>query len=141
MAMSIFVFVFISLVCVVLYQKNIIFLYQGPVSDHFDGKRFFNQGRIQAHSFFDLLIWKLTSRPAKWPKRKKMRVPLKPQDFLENGEEELQITFVNHSTMLIQWGKINILTDPIWSERASPFKNFGPRRIISPGIALRICHQ
>jgi L-ascorbate metabolism protein UlaG (beta-lactamase superfamily) len=41
---------------------------------------------------------------------------------------------VNHSTVLIQYAGTNILTDPIWSDRASPFSSLGPRRFAPPGI-------
>ena len=47
---------------------------------------------------------------------------------------ELRITLINHSTVLLQQGGINILTDPIWSERASPFSSIGPRRRRPPGV-------
>ncbi len=46
------------------------------------------------------------------------------------------ITFINHSTFLIQLKGINILTDPIWSERASPLSWIGPRRHRAPGIPM-----
>jgi hypothetical protein len=36
------------------------------------------------------------------------------------GADDVAITFVNHTTFLIQTGGITILTDPVWSERASP---------------------
>jgi len=39
---------------------------------------------------------------------------------------EVAITFVNHATFLIQTVGISILTDPVWSERASPFRRIGP---------------
>jgi L-ascorbate metabolism protein UlaG (beta-lactamase superfamily) len=41
---------------------------------------------------------------------------------------------VNHSTFLIQVDGINILTDPVWSERVSPFTFTGPRRMRPPGV-------
>ncbi|HEY0722403.1 MAG TPA: MBL fold metallo-hydrolase, partial [Pyrinomonadaceae bacterium] len=47
-----------------------------------------------------------------------------------------RVTFVNHATVLIQTGGLNILTDPIWSERASPFTWAGPKRHRAPGIRL-----
>jgi L-ascorbate metabolism protein UlaG (beta-lactamase superfamily) len=50
-----------------------------------------------------------------------------------NGNE-LRVTFINHSTLLLQQGGANILTDPIWSERASPFSFIGPRRRRKPGV-------
>src|SRR5207244_7476239 len=46
----------------------------------------------------------------------------------------LRITFINHSTTLIQMDGVNILTDPVWSERVSPVRFTGPRRHRSPGI-------
>ena len=45
-----------------------------------------------------------------------------------------RITWVGHSTFLIQIGRLNFLTDPIWSDRASPLRFAGPRRISNPGI-------
>src|SRR5207244_12587227 len=46
----------------------------------------------------------------------------------------LRITFINHSTTLIQMDGVNILTDPVWSERVSPVSFTGPRRRRPPGI-------
>ncbi len=48
----------------------------------------------------------------------------------------MRVTFVNHATVLIQQDGVNVLTDPIWSERASPFPFAGPRRVRPPGIRL-----
>ncbi len=47
---------------------------------------------------------------------------------------KLQVTLVNHSTVLLQQRTSHILTDPIWSERASPLPWIGPRRRRSPGV-------
>lgn len=46
----------------------------------------------------------------------------------------IQLTWVGHSTFLIQAGGYTILTDPIWSERASPVQWAGPKRHARPGI-------
>ena len=43
---------------------------------------------------------------------------------------------MNHSTFLIQGNGVNILTDPIWSDRASPFAWAGPQRMRPPGVAI-----
>ena len=43
---------------------------------------------------------------------------------------------VGHATLLIQAGGLNFLTDPVWSDRASPVQFAGPRRINPPGIAF-----
>jgi N-acyl-phosphatidylethanolamine-hydrolysing phospholipase D len=45
-------------------------------------------------------------------------------------------TWVGHSTFLIQLDGVNILTDPIWSDRASPVGFAGPRRLVPPGLAF-----
>ena len=42
------------------------------------------------------------------------------------ASQEASVTFINHSTTAIQIGRINILTDPIWSERASPVSFAAP---------------
>lgn len=49
---------------------------------------------------------------------------------------KMQLTWVGHSTFLIQAGGANILTDPIWSDRASPVSWAGPKRYACPGIAF-----
>ena len=45
--------------------------------------------------------------------------------------------WVGHSTFLIKKNGITILTDPVFSDRASPFKNIGPKRLIPPAIPLK----
>jgi L-ascorbate metabolism protein UlaG (beta-lactamase superfamily) len=45
-----------------------------------------------------------------------------------------RISYVGHATLLIQTAGLNILTDPVWSERVSPFTFTGPKRVIEPGI-------
>jgi N-acyl-phosphatidylethanolamine-hydrolysing phospholipase D len=48
--------------------------------------------------------------------------------------ERLSATWVGHSTVLLQIGALNVLTDPIWSERASPVSFAGPKRWVPPGV-------
>ena len=52
------------------------------------------------------------------------------------GPERLLATWVGHSTFLLQIGGLNVLTDPMWSDRASPVSFAGPRRRTAPGLAL-----
>jgi L-ascorbate metabolism protein UlaG (beta-lactamase superfamily) len=63
-----------------------------------------------------------------------MEIPF--ADFAKENPnpEDIRITFVNHSTFLIRHKGINIITDPIWSERTSPFQWAGPKRMRPPGI-------
>lgn len=99
---------------------------------HFDGRRFYNPGGLQARGLLDVLRWKLTSRPDASPEFFDDVEPSKPPARVE-GREALA-TFVNHSTVLLQQSGSNLLTDPIWSERASPFGWIGPRRKRDPGV-------
>jgi N-acyl-phosphatidylethanolamine-hydrolysing phospholipase D len=45
------------------------------------------------------------------------------------------VTWVGHSTLLVQMGHTTFLTDPIWSSTASPLA-VGPRRFLEPGLAM-----
>ncbi len=100
---------------------------------HFDGKRFYNPDAPQAPGLLDALRWKLTSRPEPSPKFISDVEQSIPPGRVEGSG--LRITLVNHSTVLIQQRGSNILTDPIWSERASPLSWIGPRRRRKPGVA------
>ena len=49
---------------------------------------------------------------------------------------QLTVTWVGHSSLLVQLGGLNILTDPMWSARASPVRFAGPPRWVAPGVAF-----
>ena len=99
---------------------------------HFDSKRFYNPNAPQARGFLDALRWKLTARPTPSPKFLLDVEPSIPPSRVEG--DDLRTTLVNHSTVLLQQSASNILTDPIWSDRASPFSWIGPRRRRNPGV-------
>jgi len=46
------------------------------------------------------------------------------------------VTWVGHSTLLVQMAHMTFLTDPIWSPTASPIAGMGPRRFLEPGLAM-----
>jgi N-acyl-phosphatidylethanolamine-hydrolysing phospholipase D len=50
--------------------------------------------------------------------------------------DQLRVTWVGHSTFLLQVGGLNVLTDPVWGARASPVSFAGPARMLAPGIAF-----
>src|ERR1700733_7162315 len=107
---------------------------QPPFARHFDGKRFFNPDAPQARGLANVLRWKLTSRPeasARFVPDVQQSKP--PSAVSGNG---LLVTLINHSTVLLQHNGFHILTDPIWSERASPVTWIGPRRHRKPGVRL-----
>jgi L-ascorbate metabolism protein UlaG (beta-lactamase superfamily) len=97
---------------------------------HFDGRRFFNPDGREARGWLDALRWKLSTRPELSPRFIDDVVTNKPAGRLDG----LRITLVNHSTLLIQHTRCNILTDPVWGERVSPFSRVGPRRRRKPGV-------
>ncbi|OJF89822.1 MBL fold metallo-hydrolase [Pararhizobium antarcticum] len=109
--------------------------YQGPVSDHFDGVRFFNPGGEAPKGFRDVLRWQFGGGKIAWPKAHNDTIaPARPDTRI--GGTDLRVTMVGHATLLIQVAGLNILTDPVWSKRASPFSFAGPRRAREPGIRL-----
>ena len=56
--------------------------------------------------------------------------------ILRGGSVNPSVTWIGHSTLLVQIGGVNILTDPQWNERASPVSWGGPRRMSPPGLAF-----
>ncbi|TPM35286.1 MBL fold metallo-hydrolase [Mesorhizobium sp. B2-3-5] len=109
--------------------------YSGPTSDHFDGTLFFNPDGKPPGRFADLLKWKLNGRRSKWPAAQPSPFQrARPAARVEGSD--LKVTMVGHSTLLIQTASLNILTDPIWSRRSSPFSFAGPKRVGPPGIAF-----
>lgn len=105
----------------------------GRFPKHFDGRRFYNPDARQAPGLLRALRWKLTSRPEPSPRLVPDVVQCTPPRRVEGAG--LRVTLVNHSTVLLQQRGYNILTDPIWSERASPVSWAGPRRRREPGVA------
>ncbi|OGN29296.1 MAG: hypothetical protein A3A33_03700 [Candidatus Yanofskybacteria bacterium RIFCSPLOWO2_01_FULL_49_25] len=87
----------------------------------------------QKATILGFLRWRLMlGMHTGWPKWIDAQPGLRPVERVGNGE--LIVTFINHATMLLQCDGLNILTDPTWSMRSSPFAWFGPRRVRPPGI-------
>jgi L-ascorbate metabolism protein UlaG (beta-lactamase superfamily) len=108
--------------------------YRGPPSDHYDGERFFNPGmppppRRDAGRFFRR--WAKAADRAEWPDRVPVAPTVPPRRVAGDG---MRVTWIGHSTVLVQTQGLNILTDPLWSERTSPFCFLGPRRVRAPGV-------
>ena len=106
-----------------------------PISDHFDGQRFRNPDAPQVQGFADLLRWQLNGRREKSPRFIDDVTESKPASNIEG--DGLAVTLINHSTLLLQHNGANILTDPVWSQRVSPFQWIGPRRRRKPGVRLQ----
>jgi L-ascorbate metabolism protein UlaG (beta-lactamase superfamily) len=112
--------------------------YTGPVSDHFDGERFFDPRGAPPKSRLDLLRWfadrRLRGTRAKWPTWAPSPYSDRPPQRVEGAAWRL--SYVGHASWLLQTAGANLLIDPVWSERASPFRRVGPRRVNDPGIAF-----
>lgn len=105
-------------------------------SDHFDGDRFHNPGTNGKNKgLLEVLKWRLTSTATPWPQNRENEVRPKIARHLIDGD--ISVTFISHATHLIQLKGVNILTDPVFSERASPFSWLGPKRVHRPGIELQ----
>ena len=110
--------------------------YRGPASGHFDGGRFFNPEdrparprEIAPARFFNR--WVTGEGRARWPDQVPVTPTVPPRRV--DGQRML-VTWIGHATVLVQTDGLNILTDPIWSDRASPFSFAGPRRVRAPGV-------
>ena len=109
--------------------------YRGPQSDHFKDGVFFNPGGEAPRGFIDLLKWQFGGGRSKWPASwPEPLPPAKPERRVDR--DALRVTMVGHASLLIQASGLNILTDPVWSERVSPLSFAGPRRVSAPGIAF-----
>lgn len=111
--------------------------YRGPVSNHFDGERFhnpegeFGTGGSQRPGIGRLLRFMSGRERAVWPETVAVK-PTIPAPRIAG--QRMVSTWIGHATVLVQTEGLNILTDPIWADRASPFSFIGPKRVRAPGV-------
>jgi L-ascorbate metabolism protein UlaG (beta-lactamase superfamily) len=107
-----------------------------PKSDHYDGKRFFNQDKSidLKIGFKNVLKWHFKDKKHPWPRFIENAFKIKSLFHVAKGE--VAITFINHASLLIQFESLSILTDPVFSMRVSPVSWIGPRRVCAPGLTL-----
>jgi N-acyl-phosphatidylethanolamine-hydrolysing phospholipase D len=90
--------------------------------------------------FGSLLTWMLvhrTTRPRpKDPDPRVFRTVRHSFPAPRAPTSQVTVTWVGHATLLVQIAGLNMLTDPMWGERASPFSFAGPRRWVAPGVPL-----
>lgn len=107
-----------------------------PISDHFDGKEFFNPwSGPQNKTLWELLKWQATAVKRPWPDEPVANTGV-AQLVTAGNAASTHVTFISHATVYIQDGVQNILTDPHFSERASPVSFAGPKRIRQPGLTI-----
>jgi L-ascorbate metabolism protein UlaG (beta-lactamase superfamily) len=102
------------------------------MSDHFDGKRFNNPLSAAAGPPFSAVLRMLREPRTPWPQR--IEQPLRQPPALDGARAV--VTFVGHATFLIQTAAGNLLTDPMYSNRAGPLNILGPRRVRQPAVRL-----
>ena len=98
-------------------------------SDHFDGQRFVNPTGTAGQPF-SAVPRMLLERRTPWP----ARIDEPPQRPPALDGAAAVVTFIGHATFLIQTPAGNILTDPMYSERAGPLGVLGPRRVRQPAV-------
>lgn len=103
-----------------------------------------NYLKFEPPGLFDFLRWRWNALVNGHPKSVQTPIPQVDADLLfihANGKarDAMQpaVTWIGHATALVQFAGLNTLTDPIFSERASPFSMIGPKRAQPPAIALK----
>ena len=103
-----------------------------------------NYFEFQPRSLLDLLKWKREASRDDLPKPPRAPTPTIAADtaFIHAnaraGVMAMQpaITWIGHATVLAQLGGLNVITDPVFSERVSPLSFIGPKRQVAPGLTL-----
>lgn len=120
--------------------------YYDPAKPHHTAEGFQNNyiGSVNK-TFGELIRWQIARRQQDLPKPPDKPVPTQAADLAAikayatpsaGAPRPPAITWIGHAAMLVQAGGLNVLTDPVLSERASPFQFLGPKRAQPPGIAL-----
>jgi L-ascorbate metabolism protein UlaG (beta-lactamase superfamily) len=111
-------------------------------SNHFDGLRYFNPDVPQTSpstpettprrsASWWVWNWIFNNDWPEWPVRD---IPFGPRPVARVPKGEIRVTTVGHATFLIQMDGLNILIDPIWSDRCGPAPWIGIKRRLRPGI-------
>ena len=102
-----------------------------------------NHGDFKPKSLADVLRWRWNASRQGLPPAPREPIARTPPDlaFIHANAKagaamQPAVTWIGHATVLAQVGGLNVLTDPIFSERASPVQFAGPKRHQPPGVAL-----
>lgn len=119
--------IILSLIWATYFKKH-------PLSDHSDGTHFFNLNHQKSDkSLWDVIKWKLYTTATSWPEYvHDNQIP----DATRLKTNELRATMINHATVLLQWGDLNIITDPILTARIGPQFLAWIKRHRDPGISF-----
>ncbi len=106
-----------------------------PVSDHCDGRRFFNPNAPAGRSAREVAQWMRTRQRVAWPASVALAPQPAPPARVDRGQ--VAVTFIGHSTFLIRTASAVFITDPVFTTHAGPFGRLGPRRVRPPAMRLR----
>lgn len=104
------------------------------IRHHGDGG-FRNNYDTERHGFGEFLRW-MRDRRGLWPKPKQFPIDRPEAGRLAANRSETTLTWIGHVTFLFQHRGINVLTDPVFSERASPLGFAGPKRYTPPAMHI-----
>lgn len=107
-----------------------------PVSDHCDGRRFFNPDRSAERTFGEVLRWNLNRVRVPWPST--YPTITTPDVHTPVGRGQVRVTWIGHATFLLQYPGLTLLTDPVFSQSCSPipFLGKGFNRVQPPALGL-----
>lgn len=98
-----------------------------------NGVNFFNPNGTAPKKLSQVLKWHMSGGKAKWPEHYPSPFDgAKPAPHSKGSE--IRITMIGHATLLVQVAGLNFITDPVFSERASPVQFAGPKRVNPPGV-------
>ena len=102
---------------------------------HFYRGRYRNLEPVPRHGIGDFMRWQLA--PGRnFPKGKRFTLLRPDTHSLMSPPEEPQLVWLGHASFLFQYRGLNVLTDPVLSERASPFQLVGPKRYTPPALTV-----
>lgn len=112
-----------------------------PTKPHHTMNGFRNNHPHDSHEFVDVLKWRwdrLFARSGNGHASHGYHFPVASNDplYLRHNGQETTLTWIGHSTLLLQLDGLNILTDPHLTERASPLSWMGPKRLVPPGLTF-----
>ncbi len=128
----------LTLLIIVLMMQNCSARSEHSKPKHHKGDRFVNLYPFKNPGFIDFLKWRWQRSGESIPPAESYHFPLATNDpeFLKQNRTENTVTWIGHSTLLVQINGVNILTDPHFSQRASPFQWIGLKRAVQPGLTI-----
>ena len=108
---------------------------------HADG--FADRAEFEPRGLLDLLRWRIAALREGLPRPAATPTPRVEPDLARiaanaraGAAMQPMLTWIGHATVLAQLGGLNVITDPMFSDRASPLDFIGPKRRVAPGLAL-----